>query len=83
MRFVHEECLKIWLASTGNDLLESKCELCKVEFEMEIKIEKTCVPKKCLKEGIGHCIFTPLLACVIGMLILIIYIILERFEQGD
>jgi hypothetical protein len=50
---------------------------------MEIKVAKKCVPKKCLREGTGHCIFTPLLICVIGMLTLIIYIIILRYDEGE
>ncbi|EAR95035.2 zinc finger protein (macronuclear) [Tetrahymena thermophila SB210] len=40
MQYIHEECLKTWLVSQQVDIDTAACELCKMEYNMEIIIGK-------------------------------------------
>lgn len=52
VKYIHEECLKTWLISQGNDIDEGECELCKTRFLMEFKIENKCSPRDAVNEGL-------------------------------
>ena len=45
MRYIHEECLKIWLLSQDKDLSLSECDICKSRFEMSIIVKTKCTRK--------------------------------------
>ena len=82
-KYIHEECLKAWLASRGNDLSKSECEVCKTPFLMKIKVHRKFSPRDVCKEGITQCLFTPLLLAVLGMLILIIYLLCNKYLNDN
>lgn len=42
MKYVHEECLKIWLTTSSQDIKQSKCDICKHQFKMEISYNRVC-----------------------------------------
>lgn len=81
--YIHEECLKAWLASRGTDLSKSECEVCKTPFIMKIKVHRKFSPRDICKEGITQCLFTPLLLAVLGMLILIIYLLCNKYLNDN
>lgn len=79
VRYVHEECLKAWLASQIEDMTHAQCELCKTPFEMTIKVARKCSAKEACNEGFTQCLFVPLLLAVLGMLVLIIYLLSDKY----
>jgi hypothetical protein len=42
MKYVHQECLKTWVASRSEDLAKVTCELCKYTFKMHFDFKTTC-----------------------------------------
>jgi E3 ubiquitin-protein ligase MARCH1/8 len=42
MKYVHQECLKTWVASRSEDLAKVPCELCKYTFKMHFDIKSKC-----------------------------------------
>ena len=79
IRFIHEECLKAWLSSQAEDMAEACCELCKTPFSMSIKLSRKCTPREACTDGLTQCLFAPLLLAVLGMLILIVYLLSDKY----
>ncbi|KAL4489774.1 hypothetical protein ABPG72_022414 [Tetrahymena utriculariae] len=51
MQYIHEECLKTWLVSQQVDIDTAACELCKMEYIMEITIGKKFQISHACQEG--------------------------------
>jgi len=79
VRSIHEECLKAWLASQSEDMDQAKCELCKTPFSMKMKLSRRCSPRDACSDGFTQCLFAPLLLAVLGMLILIVYLLSDKY----
>lgn len=79
VRFIHEECLKAWLVSQADDMDQAKCELCKTPFKMQLTLARKCTPREACSDGFTQCLFVPLLLAVLGMLILIIYLLSDKY----
>jgi hypothetical protein len=83
IKYVHEECLKTWLASLGKDLELSKCELCHTRYEMSFLIKRRCLPKDSCKNGAAHCLFIPILVAVMLMLFIIVYLLANKYFTSN
>ncbi|CAG9320833.1 unnamed protein product [Blepharisma stoltei] len=46
VKYIHQECLKVWLVSKNEDLAHTKCELCKTPYIMTYDISVKCRPPK-------------------------------------
>ena len=79
VRYIHAECLKAWLASQIEDLASAHCEICKTPFEMTIKLSRSCSPREACTSGLTQCLFAPLLLAVLGMLVLIVYLLSDKY----
>lgn len=79
VKYIHEECLKTWLVSQEEDLEQGQCELCKTKYKMEFIVRQRCNPRNTCGEGLTHCLFIPLLTAVLGLLVLIIYLLADRY----
>jgi hypothetical protein len=79
VKFIHEECLKTWIASHLEDIEKGSCELCKTPYLMQIIMKKQCSPKDSCNEGMSSCLFTPLLVTVLIILILISYLLISSY----
>lgn len=79
VRYVHEECLKTWLVSLNKDLSESKCEICSTKYLMKINIKRKCQPQESCSAGLSHCLFIPILLAVKVMLLIIVYLLAEKY----
>lgn len=75
MRYIHEDCLKIWLLSLDKDLSVSECDICKSQFIMEIKLATKCTCKNYWNECLGMFIF-PILIILMGSIFLVILLFL-------
>lgn len=82
-KYIHEECLKAWLAARGGDLGKSECEVCKTPFRMILEVRRKFSPKDSCKDGLTQCLFTPLLLAVLGMLILIMYLLFNKYLKNS
>lgn len=83
VKYVHEECLKTWIVSQADDCSVSKCELCKYAFVMDFNISTHCSLKQALTDGLSQCLFIPMMLIVLCMLCLILFLLLDKFIQGD
>ena len=83
LQFIHEECLKTWLASKSEDMDAVKCEICNTPFLMNLIVERHCSPREACKDGLTHCLFIPLLCAVQVMLCLIVYVLCVSMAEGD
>jgi hypothetical protein len=79
VKFIHEDCLKTWLAGNEEDIDNSKCELCHTEYKMEFIIKKKWTPRRACQDGITQCIFTPILLAVVLLLVVIIYLLASKY----
>jgi hypothetical protein len=77
VKYIHEECLKVWLISKADYLKKVAYKLCIAKFEMKFKFELKFAPCSDCDENIAHWFFLPLLVSVITMLVLIICVIIE------
>jgi hypothetical protein len=80
VKYIHEECLKVWLISKQTDLKTVTCELCMAKFVMKFKFELKFAPCSDCDENIAHWFFLPLLVSVFTMLVLIICVIIARID---
>ena len=74
MKLIHDECLKTWIVSKGEDVQKASCELCHTLFNMKFTYKLKCYPKVACKEGVVSlfsCICLSLI--VVGLVAVIIY----------
>lgn len=83
LKYIHEECLKTWLAAQDKDMEAAKCEICHTQFTMKIEVTHSCSPKYALTAGLSQCLFIPLLFTVLCMLFLIIYVLLTGIKSDE
>ena len=77
MKFVHEDCLKIWLLSQEKDLSDSTCDICKSGFKMTIILETKCT---CKTTPVYCCPITifPILILLMSSIFIVILIFLSK-----
>lgn len=83
VKYIHEECLKAWLVSLNKDLSESKCEICSTKYKMKMIIMRKCRPNESCTDGLSHCLFIPILFAVKAMLIIIVYLLAEKYFNSS
>ena len=83
MKYVHEECLKTWLVSRSAELSGSQCELCCTKYLMKILVKRKCAPKEACNGGAAHCLFIPILVAVKVMLLIIVYLLADRYLNSN
>jgi hypothetical protein len=82
MRYIHEECLKIWLLSRDKDLSTSECDICKEKFKMSILLATKCTCKNYWSECLGMFIFPILLVLMASILMVILLFLVDGIESG-
>lgn len=50
---------------------------------MKIDVRLRCSPCDILREGLGHCLFIPLLIAVLSLFCLILFIIITNYDDTD
>jgi hypothetical protein len=80
VKYIHEDCLKVWLLSKQTDLKTVTCELCMAKYGMRFKFELKFAPCSDCDENIAHWFFMPLLISVFTMLVLIICVITAKID---
>lgn len=78
LKYIHEDCLKTWLATKHKDLHNVKCEICHTGFLMSFSVRTKCSMNMTLDERLNQFLFMPLLLSMLSMLIFIVYIIVEK-----
>ena len=81
MKYIHEECLKIWLLSQDKDLGTSECDVCKSKFTMKIITATKCTCKNYWAECLGMFIFPVLLVLMASILTVIMLFLVQGIEQ--
>ena len=81
MRWVHEECLKIWVLASARDIKEAVCDVCKEPLKMEVTLERACSCKN-LKEECFKLMMLPLVICLIGTIFAVIILYLIKGIQS-
>ena len=81
MRFIHEDCLKIWLLSKDKDLTSSECDICKFKFLMTINLATKCTCKNFWNECLGMFIFPILIILMVSILLVILLFLIQGIEN--
>ena len=58
---VHESCLKKWITLKYPEIIESRCEVCRYQYRIEMTTFKKCDPKTAISKRFGYCCFIPIL----------------------
>eukprot|EP00743_Colponemidia_sp_Colp-15_P008916 GILK01009729.1.p1 GENE.GILK01009729.1~~GILK01009729.1.p1 ORF type:complete len:335 (+),score=28.17 GILK01009729.1:46-1005(+) len=89
MRWIHEDCLKQWLASQedverGRMIEGSQCEICHTPFQMELEQKTVCLPFGCCdaRTNKAQVVFAPILFLVAGLLGLVIYVLAMKYSSS-
>ncbi|OMJ76010.1 hypothetical protein SteCoe_24725 [Stentor coeruleus] len=82
MKYVHEECLKIWLLSRDKDLSTSECDICKTQFEMKINLALKCTCKNYWNECLGIIIFPILITLMSSILVVILLFLVQGIQNN-
>lgn len=83
MKYVHEECLKIWLLSRDKDLKDSECDICKTKFEMKITLATKCTCKNYLNECLGMFIFPILIILMSSILVVVLLFLIQGIQSEN
>ena len=83
VKYVHVECMKTWLLSSGEDLNNRACEVCHTTLLMRYRIVSYITCKDICKESAGVCLFVPILLAILGLIIVIIYFLSIKIEAPD
>lgn len=82
MRYIHEDCLKIWLLSKDKDLSNSECDICKFKLKMSIVLATKCNCKNFWNECLGMFIFPILLILMCSILLVILLFLIQGIQNG-
>lgn len=82
MRYVHEDCLKIWLLSRDKDLSLAECDICKYNLKMKISLATKCTCKNFWNECLGMFIFPILLVLMTSILLVIMLFLIQGIQNG-
>lgn len=82
MKYIHEECLKIWLLSQDKDLSISECDVCKTKFIMKIKLCTKCTCKNYWNECLAMFIFPILLVLMTSILLVILIFLIQGIQDN-
>jgi hypothetical protein len=84
VRYVHEECLKLWLlASKDQEISQASCELCTTPYLMELKVTWKCSSENILADRLMQLCFLPLLLMVFSVLILILGVLIDQYFDDE
>ncbi|OMJ87938.1 hypothetical protein SteCoe_10268 [Stentor coeruleus] len=83
MKYVHEECLKIWLLSRDKDLSDSECDVCKAKFEMKITLATKCTCKNYWNECLGMFIFPILIVLISSILVVVLLFLIQGIQSNS
>lgn len=83
MKYIHEECLKIWLISQDKDLSESECDVCKTKFLMKTIVATKCTCKNYWNECLGMFIFPVLLVLMSSILMVILLFLVQGIQNHE
>jgi hypothetical protein len=65
MKFIHEECLKLWILTQKCDIQNYQCDICKTKLKMETIYKQKLSFKNLNRECLKIIIF-PIVICLIG-----------------
>jgi hypothetical protein len=77
VKYIHEECLKTWIASHSEQIDKSCCELCKTPYTMTITMTHQCSPAHAYKQRSAGLVFMPVLFVVLAILGFVCYLLLS------
>lgn len=73
IKYVHEECLKTWLTTSGQDIKKSKCDICKHQFKMEINYSTACVCNIHKEDRLKFCVVQIATLMISGILTIVLF----------
>ena len=82
MRYVHEECLKLWILSSRQDIKEATCDICKHPFTMEIKLARKCSCEVKTDECFNLFIFPIVILIISAILTIVLAYLIQGVNQG-
>ena len=82
MKYVHQECLKVWLLSQFIDLNESTCDICKNKLYMNIKLQ-TIISCENLRNECSKLAFIPIVIGIFFTILVVVLIYLVNAEKKN
>ena len=82
MKYIHEDCLKIWLLSLDKDLSSSECDICKSTFQMTITLATKCTCKNFFNECLGMFIFPVLISLMCSIFLVILLFLVQSVRNS-
>jgi hypothetical protein len=83
IRSVHEECLKMWIMSSDQNISSASCDICKEKFKMEIEFARTCSCTFVSEECFKIFIFPLAMVIISTILAIVILYLIEGIQEGS
>ena len=80
MKWIHDECLKTWIISKGQDLQKAGCELCMTPFSMKFTYKMKFYPRLAIEEGVMSLFSCVCLTFMIAGLVTVIVLITSSWN---
>lgn len=82
MKYVHEECLKLWILSSNQDLKSAQCDICKQNFAIELVMKQKCSCENFNNECLNIIIF-PIFILIISAVLSIVLALFVNEVQNN
>ncbi|OMJ67342.1 hypothetical protein SteCoe_35517 [Stentor coeruleus] len=83
MRYVHEECLKLWILSSNQEMKDVCCDICKHLFDMKIIVKRVCSGKNFKDECFKLFIFPLVISLISTVFAVVLMFLAEGIKKGD
>jgi hypothetical protein len=83
MKFVHEDCLKVWISLQPSSADSHKCDLCKTELKIEMKFSRHCSFKNFGKHCFKILTFPVLIVFITCVYITVLVYLIKGNIQGS
>lgn len=81
MKYVHEECLKLWIISSNQDIKSAQCDICKQDFTIEFILKQKCSCENFNNECLNIVIF-PIFIIIISVVLSIVLALFAKDAQN-
>ncbi|OMJ81547.1 hypothetical protein SteCoe_17953 [Stentor coeruleus] len=77
-KYIHLDCLVMWITSQGRIKDAKKCEVCKYTFNTEVQKVKKCNPRDGMSKNPHFLCYLGILFVVTLILVILVYVILSK-----
>jgi hypothetical protein len=77
-KYIHHECLKIWVTRQIQEKLEGRCEVCKYLFNVEVKTVRKCDLRDSLNNRPHVFCYLFTFALILAVLAIILFVVIQK-----